>query len=143
MANVKGNAQINGGALAFDLALAFAWIRMSEIGREAEQRRNLPGRLEDLTHRRDTHLEEAIVVFDPFRAERGGLAQPREVVHPAGEQLIEIALGKNADSRGSAAVGHGRLGDSVMRSRGAMRALNGELDYNFRTRMLRSHSGRP
>ena len=44
--------------------------------------------------------QEAVVVLDALAAERLGVAQPLEVVHAAGAQVVEVALGEDGNPWG-------------------------------------------
>ena len=99
MADAQRNAQIDGSTLAIQLPLALGGIGMREIGREAQHRRNLPGLLEHALDRLNAVLpEKAIEVLDSFAFERGGHSQPIQEVHLPRIDLVDEALGEDANA---------------------------------------------
>src|ERR1043165_3476964 len=89
--------------LPSDLMLAFQGIGMREVGREAEHGRDLSRFRQSFANRLDVRerqaLEEAVVVLESLRVERGGLTDPVKIIHRAVVEFVEVALRKNADAR--------------------------------------------
>ena len=103
MPQPERHRHVDGGLLPLHLPPAFVGVRMREIGREAQQRGRLPRLLHHLAHARGAvrpeRRQEAVVVLDALAAERLRITQPLEVVHAAGTQLVEVALGEDGNSR--------------------------------------------
>ncbi len=103
MARPKADREIDGRLLTVNLPRPFIGIRMGEVRREAEHRRDLPRFVHHANDRIDVFrrqaAEEAIVVFDAFAAERSRRADPLLERHAAVGQVIEIALREDADAR--------------------------------------------
>src|SRR5262249_20165903 len=111
VANAEGDAQVNRRLLALDLAGAFGGVGVSGGGREAQQRGPLARFAQHAPDGLDARLvetaEEAVVMLDPFGAQRRRLTQPLQVVALALVEFVEPALRKDADLRpwsGHAAV---------------------------------------
>src|SRR4029079_15611064 len=102
-ARAERRRQIDRRALAGDLVRPLVRLGMGEVRREAQHRRDLPG----AAHRAERVLDaalavkEAVVVVRAFAAEPGGGLNPLVVVHPAADEIVEIALGEDADLHGS------------------------------------------
>ena len=101
--NAEQATEIDGGLLTLNLTAAFGRIGMGEVRRETQKRGNLPRLFERLADRSDAGFieagKEAVVMFDTLGAERGGLPQPFKIIATPRVQIIEVTLGKDADSR--------------------------------------------
>ena len=99
----RADRQIDRPLLPFDLAGTLVAIGMGEVRREAHHRRDLPGRRHRVHHRCDVALvvapEELIEVLDAFAAERGGVVNPLDIVPPAVDELVDVALREDRDRR--------------------------------------------
>jgi hypothetical protein len=103
MAGAKPHGQIDRRLLPIDLTSPFDGIVVGEIRGETDHRGDLAGLVHRPHDRVDIHrrktLEEAVVVLDAFAAERRRVVNPPFVGPAALGEIIEIALGEEADPR--------------------------------------------
>jgi len=104
MARTQANRQIDGRLLPLDLPRAFVAVGMGEVGREADHRGDLAGLLHGPDDRIDVlRLEAAkpaVVVLDAFPAQCGRIPDPLFEGAGAVDELVEVALGEDADPGG-------------------------------------------
>ncbi len=102
MPSTKSDREVDRRLLALHLPLPLLRIGMREVRREADHGGDLAGLVHRARDRIDIRgrqaAEETVVVLDPFPAERRRLADPPVERHAAVGQLVEIALGEDADA---------------------------------------------
>ena len=121
MPRAEPHREIDRGLLPLDLAPPLVGIGMREVRGETEHRRHLPGLIHHPHDRIDVLRleapEPAVVVLDPFPAERGRVANPLLEGSRAADELVEVALGEDGDAGAIGAFCHDRYGARARDSR--------------------------
>src|SRR5207237_1566204 len=102
MPRAQQRGEIERGLLTFDLTPALLRVRVREVGRETDHRRDLPR----LGHRALDRIdilgrqtpEETVVVFDTFPSEIRCVADPPLEGHAAVDELVEETFREDADA---------------------------------------------